>query len=116
MPVDWIDNHCHLPEGPDGDLLVAEARDAGVVAMVTIGTDLTTSAQAVERAAATPDVWATVGVHPHDAEVDGRPVTATPAWTELRALLDRPEVRAVGECGLDHHYDHSPRSVQAAVR
>lgn len=112
---EWIDNHCHLPEGTEGDDLVAEARAAGVVALITIGTDLATSRAAIERAATSDAVWATVGVHPHDAEVDGAAVTAGSDWAELRQLLARPGVVAVGECGLDYHYDHSPRTVQREV-
>jgi TatD DNase family protein len=74
--------------------------------MVTIGTDAAESEAAIAVAAAHDDVWATVGLHPHDAKngVD----TIVP-------LLDAPRVVAVGECGLDYHYDHSPRDVQRAA-
>jgi len=74
--------------------------------MVTIGTDVATSQEAISVAARHEGVWATVGVHPHDADggLDG-----------LEALLAEPGVVAVGECGLDLHYEHSPRSVQREV-
>jgi TatD DNase family protein len=101
----WIDNHCHLDPASAREV-VAAAVDAGVVAFVDVGTDLARSEQAVATAAAHERVWATVGVHPHDARdgVDG-----------LAALLDHPKVVAVGEAGLDYHYDHSPRDVQRDV-
>ena len=83
--------------------MLARARAAGVVGMVTVGCDLDDSRAAIATAAAHDDVWATAGVHPHEARrgVDG-----------LEDLLAAPEVVAVGEAGLDFHYDHSPRDVQ----
>ena len=100
----WVDSHCHLQyEGMAPDA-VDEAVAAGVTRIVCIGTDAEESAKAVDVARAHPGrVWATVGLHPHDAShgVDG-----------IVPLLDAPEVVAVGECGLDYHYDHSPREVQ----
>src|SRR4051794_7028304 len=68
--VRWIDNHCHLhderiPGGPAA--AVAAARDRGVVAMVTVGCDRQTSLDAIAVAEQFDDVWATVGLHPHDA-------------------------------------------------
>ncbi len=100
----WCDSHCHLQfDGvPDGWL--ARADEAGVARMVCIGTDAALSAGAIDVARAHPDrVWATVGLHPHDAKHGVETIVG---------LLDHPEVVAVGECGLDYHYDHSPRPVQ----
>src|SRR5262245_5218450 len=97
----WFDTHCHLqyPGLPDDALDQAEA--AGVGRMVCVGTDADYSAAAVEIARRHPDrVWATVGVHPHDA---------TQGLDGIMGLLGAPEVVGVGECGLDYHYDHSPR-------
>jgi TatD DNase family protein len=104
----WTDSHCHLPyEGlEDVEAVIAAAREAGVDRMVSVGTDAGQSAAAIEVAAAHDNVWATVGLHPHDA---GQGVES------IVALLDRPKVVAVGECGLDYHYDHSPREVQRAA-
>jgi TatD DNase family protein len=100
----WTDSHCHVPwEGVGEDVLV-EARAAGVDRFVSVGTTVETSRAAIDVAARHPDVWATAGVHPHDAE--GADLAA------LEALLGSARVVAVGECGLDHHYDHSPRAVQ----
>jgi len=101
MAPSWFDNHCHL--GDDADEVVARARAGGVVGMVTVGCDLADSRAAVATASRHDDVWATAGVHPHEASggVDG-----------LVDLLADPRVVAVGEAGLDFHYDHSPRDAQ----
>lgn len=102
----WVDTHCHLTdERIEGgtDAALAAAREAGVTRMVTIGTAHDTSLAALAVAAREPDVWATVGLHPHDAK-DGLD------W--MPDLLGGPRVVAVGECGLDYHYDHSDRAVQ----
>jgi TatD DNase family protein len=104
--TDWIDNHCHLPRGDAAEAVVADARAAGVTRMIDVGTTLAHSQQAIDTARAHDGVWATAGLHPHDAKdgLDG-----------LEALLAEPDVVAVGECGLDYHYDHSPRPVQREV-
>ena len=100
--MSWTDSHCHI-----GGLDEVDAADAaGVTRLVVVGTDAAYSDSAIALASQRDNVWATVGLHPHDAKngVD----TITP-------LLDRPKVVAVGECGLDYHYDHSPRDVQQAA-
>ena len=104
--VSWTDNHCHLPVGAEATAVVEAARAAGVTRLITVGTDAQRSIEAVEAAGRFDGVWATVGLHPHDA-VDG--------IDALVPLLGRPKVVAVGECGLDYHYDHSPRPVQQAA-
>ena len=104
----WIDDHCHLHRDlAQADAQVAAAADAGVERLITVGCDVGQSADYIEIARRHPGrVWATAGVHPHDAKdgIDG-----------LEALLGEAEVVAVGECGLDFHYDHSPRDQQAEV-
>jgi TatD DNase family protein len=102
--VAWIDNHCHLRVDDDG--AIAEARAVGVAALITVGTDLEHSLIATRVAEANDNVWATAGVHPHDA---------TQGLDGIAALLDHPKVVAVGEAGLDYYYDHSPRDVQQSV-
>ncbi len=102
----WFDQHCHLPSGEAGVEWYDEARTAGVHRMVTVGTNIERSSEAISVASSFDGVWATAGVHPHDA-VDG--------LEGLDDLLDNPQTVAVGECGLDFHYDHSPRQVQAEV-
>ncbi len=111
-----IDTHCHLdpqyfPAGADDP--IARARAVGVHGFVVIGvgSDLAPARAAVALASRLPDrVGAAVGVHPHDATT----LTDT-AHAELAELARDPSVVAVGEIGLDYHYDHSPREVQRAV-
>ena len=104
----WIDDHCHLEREPARAAeQVAAAAEVGVERLITVGCDISQSADYIDLARRHPGVvWATAGVHPHDAKhgIGG-----------LEALLVEPEVVAVGECGLDFHYDHSPRPVQAEV-
>jgi TatD DNase family protein len=105
-----VDSHCHLPGAPsEADATVDAARAEGVAWLVCVGTDLATSRAAVAVAERRPDVRATVGLHPHDA------VRLAEEWDDLVALAAGPTVVAVGECGLDYHYDHSPRDVQREV-
>lgn len=97
----WFDSHCHLPAA-DADELVAEAAAAGVTGMVTVGCDRASSQEALAVAARFPGVHATVGLHPHEARFG----VAT-----ILDIVDDATV-AIGECGLDYHYDHSPRDAQ----
>jgi len=121
MSIRWTDDHCHLGwdvnedvDADDVDAMVAEARAAGVDRLVTVGTDVLRSAEAVRAAARHPGVvWATVGLHPHEARngLDGIVDLLDEAGPSGRGSGGRVVV-AVGECGLDYHYDHSPRPVQ----
>jgi len=116
------DTHCHL-DSPryvgDQDDIVARARAAGVRAILTCGTDERSSQQAVALAARHGDVLAAVGVHPHEAHASGLasddPGTRQAALDALEALAGKRGVVAIGEIGLDHHYDFSPRPTQAAA-
>jgi TatD DNase family protein len=123
----WFDSHCHiqeryLPEEADAgsfdEALVAQlarATEAGVTDVVCVGTDVATSTQAVELAqrsaagefSAGPRIYATVGLHPHEA---------SQGTETLAALLDsaahESAVVGIGECGLDYYYEHSPRDAQ----
>jgi TatD DNase family protein len=103
----WTDDHCHLPDDvAEATENVADARTSGVDRIITVGTEVPHSRAAIAVARVLDGVWATAGVHPHEAKdgIDG-----------LEELLDEPEVVAVGECGLDYHYDHSSRDVQRDV-
>jgi TatD DNase family protein len=102
----WADNHCHLPPGTAAAAVIATAREAGVERIVNVGTDLERSIEAIATAAAHEGVFATVGVHPHEASstIEG-----------IEELIGAPEVVAIGECGLDYHYDHAPRAAQREV-
>lgn len=103
----WTDSHCHVPWEGVGEEVLDEARAVGVGRFVTVGTDAATSRTAADVARRHDDVWATAGVHPHDA--------ATADLDAVEALLADDRVVAVGECGLDFHYDHSPREIQRQV-
>lgn len=108
-----VDSHCHLDSArfdADRAAVLERARAAGVGAIVNIGCDLAGSVRSLGLAATHADVWATVGVHPHEAK------DAPPDFDdELLRLSAHPRCVAIGECGLDYHYDHSPRGVQRAV-
>jgi TatD DNase family protein len=108
-----IDSHCHLDSArfdDDRASMIARARESGVMRMMTIGCSVENSERALGLAKAHRDVFCSVGVHPHEAE------GATPDFIDsLRALARHPKVRAIGECGLDYYYDHSPRDVQQRV-
>jgi TatD DNase family protein len=103
--------HLHVPEyDDDRDGVIARARAAGVRGLVTIGTDLSTSQAAIALTGQEPDVWATVGVHPHDAAS-----AEASALAEIERMALAPRVVAVGEIGLDFFRDLSPRDAQARV-
>ncbi len=142
--VEWFDSHCHLQDeftesdqadridatGPHATRLaatMARASEAGVTRMICVGTGAGSSAEAVALArsmrqpgsaavAEGVELWATVGLHPHDARdgVDSLDalLAAELAGPVASADPGEPVVVGIGECGLDYHYDHSPRPVQ----
>jgi TatD DNase family protein len=130
----WFDSHCHVQDAyrPDGTALsevLAAAAAAGVEGLVCVGTDERSSRQALALARSTgpagapgaaegsappgaprtPRAWATVGLHPHQAS-EG--VETVADLLDEALAVDDGSVVAVGECGLDYHYDHSPRPAQ----
>ena len=111
--MELIDTHCHLTFkqlADDVDAVIARSIDAGVTAWITVGTDPGHNQKAIELAQKYDNMYATVGAHPHDAkEVTGQ------AIRQLHALAQNKKVVAIGETGLDFHYDHSPRDKQAEV-
>jgi TatD DNase family protein len=114
-----IDSHCHLADekfAADLDAVVDRAKAAGVERVLVIleGGNAAEAVQADRLAALWPETRVSVGVHPHQAhEFAGDPSRATET---VRAQIGRtPSARAVGEIGLDYHYDFSPREVQHAV-
>jgi TatD DNase family protein len=100
----WCDNHCHIPYEGIGVEAIEQAREAGVTRLITVGTDAEHSAASLRVAESYDGVWATVGLHPHDA-VNG-------VATVEPLLKGQPKLVAIGECGLDYHYDYSPRPAQ----
>jgi TatD DNase family protein len=106
-----IDSHCHLdfPDFADElDAVVARAKAAGIGRMVTISTRVKKHAQVLAIAERFPDVYCSVGTHPHNAKEEPDVTTA-----DLVACARHPKVVAIGEAGLDYHYDNSPRDQQA---
>lgn len=109
----YVDSHAHI-DGPEFDVdraqVLARARAAGVVAVLTVGTGDPASG-ALERAVELADrermVYAAVGIHPHDARL-----FSDAAAERLKTLVQQPKVVAWGEIGLDYHYDNSPRPQQ----
>jgi TatD DNase family protein len=123
----WFDSHCHVQEGFTGDgaeasgpEVLSRAAGAGVDRLVCIGTGLATSRQALDVArstigasgsanAALPRAWASVGLHPHEAS---QGVDDVAALLSRELASDDDVLVAVGECGLDYYYEHSPRRAQ----
>ena len=108
-----IDSHCHLDfphfDG-DRDEVVVRAVGAGVTAVINPGTDLESSRRALALTEKYDNVYAAVGVHPHDASTFG-----FQTLSELRQLTTHPKVVAIGEIGLDYYRDLSPRAQQRAA-
>ncbi len=115
MTQSFLDSHCHLDDADftaDREAVIARARAAGVARMMTIGGagGPDTMGEALEIAEAHDGVFAAAGVHPHEA------IKAEERHLELlRGLARRSKFLAIGEIGLDYHYDHSPRDVQHKV-
>lgn len=107
----YFDTHCHLTDTAfreDREAVLRRAAEAGVAGMVTIASTVADSLEAIVLARETPRLWCTSGVHPHEAGA-----AAPDAPERLRALAtDEPCVVAIGETGLDYHYDNAPRAVQ----
>ncbi len=122
----WFDSHCHVQEeylrggekgsgADDLSVVLQRAGAAGVDRLVCIGTDASTSAQAVAVARGIHEggtalrAWASIGLHPHEATAGVDPVVALLA---RESAVGDGIVVAVGECGLDYYYEHSPRAAQ----
>ncbi|ANY20657.1 putative deoxyribonuclease YcfH [Tsuneonella dongtanensis] len=105
-----IDSHCHLEyEGVVEDRagVLARARAAGVSGMLNISTRESDWARVIGTAEGEPDVWASVGIHPHEADAH-----ADLGREKLTTAADHPKVIGIGESGLDYYYDKSDRAVQ----
>jgi TatD DNase family protein len=131
----WTDAHCHLeyrkvpadlsanPRAGDPFLLEVEhSAQAGVLRLIDVGTDEQRSRLACDHSASHANVWATVGLHPHDATEGwdwvqplaqlAQSAQQTAATGAGSSGIDGARVVGIGECGLDYHYDHSPRELQ----
>ena len=123
-----FDSHCHVHEivrritpvhdkwvkgGVDNaDVVLAEGREAGVTGAICVGTTQADSELAVEFVQEREGVWASIGIHPHEAKEH---VDDAEALEKFEALASQPKVVAVGECGLDYYYTHSPKEQQIEV-
>ena len=115
--MNFTDTHCHIHEKryADQEGALTRANEQGVKRLICVGTDETTSNEAVAFASQHENVWASVGLHPHDA------TTGISAVEKLENLLKNnknvhvPKVVAIGECGLDYFYSHSPKDSQVAM-
>jgi len=110
-----IDSHCHLDDpqfDQDRELIIQRALDAGVQCMMTIGSSAgpTDLEPGIRLAESRPEIYAAVGVHPHDASK-----ACDESLRRLEELLRHPKVLALGEIGLDYYYDFSPPERQKAV-
>jgi TatD DNase family protein len=110
LPAPALDSHCHLDMMKvPVEQAVAEAQAVGIARMVTIGCDLPSSRWAAETAAQHQDVYAAVAIHPNETARAGDPAEVL---AEIEALARRPQVRAIGETGLDYYREHAPPGVQ----
>lgn len=108
-----IDTHCHLDMNEfdaDRAQVIERARAAGIEAIITVGSDLDGTVRAMKLSAEYDFIFASVGIHPHDAKDFSEDISM-----KLREWAGDKKVVGIGETGLDYHYDHSPREVQRAV-
>ncbi len=129
--VSLTDTHCHIHEAwrsvngndataklwdkagrPDADEIIKRALEAGVERMVCVGTTLPDSKMGIEFAASRDRIWASIGIHPHEAKDYAN---FSGKLKDFASLATKPKVVAVGECGLDYFYSHSPREDQEKV-
>lgn len=110
--IELVDTHCHIHfadyEMPPEEA-IANARKAGVTRMIAVGCTLEDSKLGIALAAQHDQVWASIGLHPHEGAVY---VDDDNALQEFHSLAGKPKVVAVGEIGLDYYYEHSNRDVQ----
>ncbi len=113
----WVDSHCHLdfPDFAEEGVaaLVDRARLNRVGAMLTISTHTARLTRYTAIADQFPNIWTTIGVHPHQASEEGETTITTDQLIEM--ATSHPKIVAIGECGLDYHYDFAPRDVQHRV-
>src|SRR5690606_26413342 len=113
--VELVDTHqhVHFPDyALDADEVIADALVAGVTRMICVGCTLSDSKLGVAMAARHKSIWASVGIHPHEAKLS---VEDEKSLQQLRDLAAQPRVVAVGEVGLDYYYGHSSQEDQLAI-
>jgi TatD DNase family protein len=129
--MDLTDTHCHIheawksvntpdttaklwakAENSDPDAIIKNAVDAGVSRMICVGTTLADSELAIDFVKNREHVWASIGIHPHEAKDY---LAGSKELKQFASLANKPKVVAVGECGLDYYYNHSAKSDQERV-
>jgi TatD DNase family protein len=123
--LELVDTHCHIQSvgqsrgepvtrelwaksGLEADTVISKAAEQGVTRLICVGCDVADSRLAVDFAGNHEQCWASVGIHPHEAKHH----QTGEKLSELAALATKPKVVAIGECGLDFYYDHSPKADQ----
>ncbi len=128
--MNLVDTHCHIHEASkahggdqfvrdkwakagitDPSSLIKGAAQAGVTRLICVGCTLRDSERATEVATKQDNCWASIGIHPHEAKDHNDPLSQK----AFKTLLKRPRVVAIGECGLDYFYEHSPKKVQISL-
>lgn len=107
--MQFIDTHCHIHESSfafEPNETIARAKAAGVKKLIVVGTSASDSVSTAAFAAEHENVWASIGLHPHEAKL------GKDAFDDLAMLVDKPKIVAIGECGLDYFYNHSPKTDQ----
>lgn len=126
-----VDTHCHIHEAQydiggedpvrakwlrsqkgDPDEIIADAVAVGVAQMICVGCDVEDSVVAADFVQGRPQTWASIGIHPHEAK---RYIGATDSLVRFSELAARQKVVAIGECGLDYFYSHSPKADQEKI-
>lgn len=108
----FVDTHCHIQfddYGLDPEASIKNAALVGVDRLLCVGCTLEDSQAAVKMAQAHKNIWATIGLHPHEAH---HYVNNGEALAKFKALATQDKVVAIGECGLDYYYNHSPKEAQ----
>jgi len=113
IALSLIDTHCHLEMDefdPDREEVIKRAKDAGIEAIITIGSDLEGNIGGLELSKKYDFIYSSVGFHPHDAKDFTEDI-----FNQIKTWVKREKVVAIGEIGLDYHYDNSPREIQKDV-
>ena len=113
--MDFIDTHCHIHSkdyGLDPDLVIKDGAEAGVSAAIVVGTDLEDSKLAVKFAKSHDNIYSSIGIHPHEAKDY---INDQKKLNEFASLADDKKIVAIGECGLDYYYNHSPKADQKKI-
>lgn len=113
--IELVDTHCHI-QFPDYELdpeeVIIDAKKDGVTRMLCVGCTVGDSEKGIAMAAKHNGVWASIGIHPHEAK---DAIGNDELLQHFRNLADKPKVVAIGECGLDYHYNHSPKEDQLDI-